>query len=182
MNLQAQRVQKGKLEPEFLPRIGIFMKGNKELQKTKWYGLGPGESYPDSKSASSMGIYDSTVDDLQTRYLYPQENGHRENVKWFGLYADQDGLLCKMEKPLGWNLSNYSDESLEIAQHPYEIEEAEDVLIHLDYLHSGLGSNSCGEEQQEKYKVKLQNFSMTFTLQVVDKDHFLTKARERYWN
>ena len=182
VNLQAQRVQKGKLEPEFLPRIGIFMKGNKELQKTKWYGLGPGESYPDSKSASSMGIYDSTVDDLQTRYLYPQENGHRENVKWFGLYADQDGLLCKMEKPLGWNLSNYSDESLEIAQHPYEIEEAEDVLIHLDYLHSGLGSNSCGEEQQEKYKVKLQNFSMTFTLQVVDKDHFLTKARERYWN
>ena len=61
-------------------------------------------------------------------------------------------MLCKIENKLGLNLANYTDENLEKAQHPFEIEKAEHVIIHLDYLHSGLGSNSCGEEQLEENK------------------------------
>ena len=57
-----------------------------------------------------------------------------------------------MEEKLGLNLANYTDESLEKAQHPFEIEKADDVIIHLDYRQSGLGSNSCGEEQLEENK------------------------------
>ncbi|MBO5373536.1 MAG: DUF4981 domain-containing protein [Lachnospiraceae bacterium] len=172
--------QKGKLEPPFLPRIGIVMQGNKAFQNTLWYGLGPGESYPDSLAASMMGIYKNTVDGMQTNYVFPQENGHRENVKWFAINDGNAGLLCKIEGSLGLNLANYTDESLEKAQHPFEIEKAKDVIIHLDYLHSGLGSNSCGEEQLEEYKVKLQDFAMAFTLQPIKAGTEIENARKRY--
>lgn len=180
VSLQGKEFQKGRLEPPFLPRIGVVMKGSKKLQNTIWYGMGPGENYVDSKAACSMGIYESTVDAMGTEYVYPQENGHREQVKWFGIGDGTRSLLCTMERPLGLNLANYTDEALEAARHPFQIQAAEDVIIHLDYLHSGLGSNSCGEEQLEEYKVKRQDFAMTFTLQIAEAGSERTKARKKY--
>ena len=180
VEIQGKAVQRGKLEPAFLPRIGVIMKGNKNFQKTMWYGMGPGESYVDSKAASIMGIYENTVDGMMTEYVFPQENGHHEQVKWFRIGDGKDGLLCKMEEKLGLNLANYTDESLEKAQHPFEIEKADDVIIHLDYRQSGLGSNSCGEEQLEENKVKLQDFAMAFTVQAAECGTEIRKARKQY--
>ena len=180
VEIQGKAVQRGKLEPAFLPRIGVIMKGNKNFQKTMWYGMGPGESYVDSKAASIMGIYENTVDGMMTDYVFPQENGHHEQVKWFRIGDGKDGLLCKMEEKLGLNLANYTDESLEKAQHPFEIEKADDVIIHLDYRQSGLGSNSCGEEQLEENKVKLQDFAMAFTVQAAECGTEIRKARTQY--
>ena len=180
VELQGKAVQRGKLEPAFFPRIGIVMKGNKDFQKTTWYGMGPGESYVDSKAASVMGIYENTVDGMMTDYVFPQENGHHEQVKWFRIGDGKDGLLCKMEEKLGLNLANYTDESLEKAQHPFEIEKADDVIIHLDYRQSGLGSNSCGEEQLEENKVKLQDFAMAFTVQAAECGTEIREARKQY--
>ena len=175
VEIQGKAVQRGKLEPAFLPRIGVIMKGNKNFQKTMWYGMGPGESYVDSKAASIMGIYENTVDGMMTDYVFPQENGHHEQVKWFRIGDGKDGLLCKMEEKLGLNLANYTDESLEKAQHPFEIEKADDVIIHLDYRQSGLGSNSCGEEQLEENKVKLQDFA-----KAAECGTEIRKARKQY--
>ena len=180
VEIQGKAVQRGKLEPAFLPRIGVIMKGNKNFQKTMWYGMGPGESYVDSKAASIMGIYENTVDGMMTDYVFPQENGHHEQVKWFRIGDGKDGLLCKMEEKLGLNLANYTDESLEKAQHPFEIEKADDVIIHLDYRQSGLGSNSCGEEQLEENKVKLQDFAMAFTVQAAECGTEIRKAKKQY--
>ncbi|WP_097015382.1 glycoside hydrolase family 2 TIM barrel-domain containing protein [Anaerocolumna aminovalerica] len=180
VNLYGKAIQNGKLEPAFLPRIGIVMKGNKELQQAVWYGRGPGENYADSKEAGVMGIYSNSVDEMGTNYIFPQENGHREDVRWFGIGDGDKTLLCKAEMPLGLNLANYTDESLEEAKHPFQIERAEDVIIHLDYAQSGLGSNSCGEEQQEEFKVKLQDFTMAFELQVVSSGEEVKEAKRRY--
>lgn len=180
VEIQGKAVQRGKLEPAFLPRIGVIMKGNKNFQKAMWYGMGPGESYVDSKAASIMGIYENTVDGMMTDYVFPQENGHHEQVKWFRIGDGKDGLLCKMEEKLGLNLANYTDESLEKAQHPFEIERADDVIIHLDYRQSGLGSNSCGEEQLEENKVKLQDFAMAFTVQAAECGTEIREARKQY--
>lgn len=168
IHLDAKEVQRGKLEPEFLPRLGIQMRGNKKLQNTIWEGMGPGENYPDSRQACRMGIYKSNVDAMGVNYVYPQENGHREDVCWFGIGDGRKTLLCTMESPLGLNLSNYTDESIEKAEHAFELEQAEDIVIHLDYRQSGLGSNSCGEEQLERYKVKREDFAMAFRLQIVE--------------
>ena len=142
--------------------------------------MGPGENYPDSKAACAMGIYRSTVEGMHTDYVFPQENGHREQVKWFGLSDGKQTMLCKAQGELGLNIANYTDESLEKARHPYEIEKSDDVILHLDYLHSGLGSNSCGEEQLEEYKVKRQDFSMTFTFSLVNAGQEEAEAGKQY--
>ena len=180
VEVNGKGVQNGSLEPPFLPRIGVVMKADQSLQNVVYYGRGEGENYPDSKEACLLGIYKSTVDQMATNYVYPQENGHREEVKWFGIGDGTKTLLCKMKAPLGLNLANYTDESLEKANHPWQIEKANEVVIHLDYAHSGLGSNSCGEEQLEEYKVKRQDFQMSFTMELVHAGTEITEAKKQY--
>ena len=64
-----------------LPRLGIRL-GLFAGDRVKWHGGGPGEAYPDTRCASVLGRWESTVDDLQTPYVRPQENGARADVRW----------------------------------------------------------------------------------------------------
>ena len=48
----------------------------------QWFGGGPGEAYADSRQAARVGRYSASVDELQTPYVYPQENGNRLDVRW----------------------------------------------------------------------------------------------------
>ena len=97
----------------------------------------------------------------------------------FAIGDGNHSLLCKTPQSFGLNLSNATDESIETAIHPHEIQPADDIIIHLDYLHSGLGSNSCGEEQLEEYKVKIQDFAMSFSLQAVNEGEEIARARRK---
>lgn len=178
--LEGRQVQRGKSEPGFLPRIGIRMKAAGRLKETAWYGLGFGENYPDSKNAGFMGVYRSTVDGMAVNYVYPQENGHREQVSWFSLNDGSQGLLVTSDTPVGLNLHNYTAESLEAAGHPGEIKRSEAVTVHMDYLHSGLGSNSCGQEQEEEFKVKRQDFALCFTMQMTEAGQDVKQSKIKY--
>lgn len=178
--LEGKQVQRGKVEPGFLPRIGIQMKAAKELQRTAWYGLGFGENYADSREAAFMGVYRSDVDGMATDYVYPQENGHREDVSWYSLSDGDRGILVTLDQPSGLNVHNYTEESLEEAKYPWQIKEADDVIIHMDYLHSGLGSNSCGQEQEEAYQVKRQDFTMCFTMRAINVGEDVKLSKIKY--
>lgn len=179
LSLNGKFVQKAKLEPAFVPRIGLLMKSNKLFDKVVWNGLGPNENYADSKENANMGIYESSVDNFGTSYVFPQENGHREEVKWFYI-GNSEGLIFKNESPLGINISKYSDDELERAKHNLELKEDDFLTIHIDYKHSGLGSNSCGEEQLEEYKTKLEDFSMAFSIRPSKIEEAINDSRKRY--
>lgn len=178
--LEGKQIQRGKAEPGFLPRIGIQMKAAKELQNAAWYGLGFQENYADSREAAWMGVYRSDVDGMSVNYVSPQENGHREEVLWYSLGDGEHSLLVTAERPLGLNIHNYTEESLEEAKYPWQIKKADDVIIHMDYLHSGLGSNSCGQEQEEAYKVRRQDFALSFTMRVIGAGEDVAQAKIKY--
>ena len=42
------------------------------LDQVAWYGLGPHETYPDSRAAGRLGRYRATVDELATPYVVPR--------------------------------------------------------------------------------------------------------------
>ncbi len=53
-----------------------------EFRHVEWYGRGPHETYWDRRTGAAVGIYRSTVDELWTPYVEPQENGNRTDVRW----------------------------------------------------------------------------------------------------
>jgi beta-galactosidase len=109
-----------------LPRLGIFFAlraddpGNAQVE---WFGLGPGETYPDSRSAAWNGRHRSAVRDLQTRYVVPQENGNRSSVRWFAVSTPSGRLRVVGDQPFDMAIRPWSTAELEQAAHDSELRE-----------------------------------------------------------
>ena len=79
-----------------LPRVGLRMGVPAGLRRVEWFGRGPGEAYADTGRAARVGRFTATVEELQTPYLYPQENGNRAGVRWATL-TDGGGRGLRVE-------------------------------------------------------------------------------------
>lgn len=118
-----------------------------------WAGLGPHESYADSARAALAGRWRHTVDDLQTRYTVPQENGARRGVTRATLDLAAGPLTLRAgdvrvgARPVpGFELTArpWSDAALAAAAHPHEVEPDGLLWLHVDAAQHGLGSAACG--------------------------------------
>ena len=77
-------------------------------------------------------------------------------------------------------MHDYSTEALRNAAHPCEIRKEDAVIINLDYRHSGLGSNSCGQGQTEEHRTPIEDFALAFSLSFVQREKLLAEARTEY--
>ena len=180
VSLNGRAVRNREFEPAFLPRIGVELYAAKPLWNVSWYGLGPGESYCDSRQAVIMGIYETDVDGMHTDYVKPQENGHREKAGWLALCDREEGILIKAKEQFGFNVHDYTAEALRKAPYPRDIKREDYLILNLDYRQSGLGSNSCGQEQTESCKTPIEDFTMAFSIKPVKREEILSEARTEY--
>ena len=163
VKVEAHGVPVGELP--VLPRIGLQMTLPGSLDQVKWYGLGPGENYVDSKEAARVGLWACTVDDLYVPYVFPQENGNRSEVRWATL-ADLRGFGLKVQGLPEFNFSahRFTTEDLERARHTWELKPRETITLNVDYKHHGLGSNSCGPEPLPEYQLQPEEFRFAVEL------------------
>lgn len=178
LSLDMKGFKYSKFIPEFIPRIGIEMRLPGEMKNIAWYGLGPEENYCDMKSAARMGIYRRAVEEMHEEYAKPQENGHREDVRWLAAGDEEESLLICSDKGVGINVHDYTTEDLERARHAGEIRRCGETVIHMDAKHSGLGSNSCGEEQTYANKTKLNDYSMRLVFGCVRNEAVIEESRK----
>ncbi len=144
----------GKL-PSTFPRIGLKMEVPAVFNHVKWYGLGPGEAYVDSRQAARVGVWTKAVEDLRTPYVYPQENGNRHQVRWARLTNEAGtGMTFRGQPVFDFNAQYYTQENIEEAQHTYDLVKQDFLTIMLDHRQHGLGSASCGPDVLEKYRLK----------------------------
>ncbi|WP_238413149.1 glycoside hydrolase family 2 TIM barrel-domain containing protein [Saccharothrix deserti] len=128
-----------------LPRIGLRFRLLSEVDTVRWYGRGPGEAYRDMRQAARVGRHEATVDDLQTPYVFPQENGNRVDVRWAELRAaDGAGLRIEGDPVFDLTVRRWTTEDLDAARHTHELRDRGEVFLNVDAAHQGLGSASCG--------------------------------------
>ncbi|TDO52473.1 beta-galactosidase [Kribbella sp. VKM Ac-2527] len=147
------------------PRIGVRMALPGSFGNVRWFGGGPGEAYADSREAARIGQYECTVDDFQTPYVVPQENGSRIDVRWAEL-TDADGNGLRVEGAPHFQLTarRWTTEDLERARHRSDPTPAEHIYVNLDLAQHGLGSASCGPPAtpQHTLEVAERTFALTF--------------------
>ncbi|MNW64090.1 Evolved beta-galactosidase subunit alpha [compost metagenome] len=137
----------------------------------EYFGNGPHESYIDKNHSTRKGKYLTTVDDLFIPYVMPQENGSHDGTEWVSVTNEQ-GMGLKFAGPLAFsfNASHYTPEDLTAAQHTYELQRRDETIVHLDYKMSGVGSNSCGPELLEVYRLDEKEFTFEITITPVFKE------------
>lgn len=168
--------------PEFIPRIGVELSVPGKLSEVFWYGLGPEENYPDVQEHTRIGIYKKQIEEMHENYVMPQENGHREGTRWITLGRREECLQIVSTNPIGFDAHHYTIEALEEAKHLGEIRKSEDIILHLDAKHSGVGSNSCGEEQIYRNKTRFNDYRLQLLFQKIEQKEAFSayrRARER---
>lgn len=170
------------LAPDMLPRIGVSMHLDKSMEHVRYFGMGPGENYADSKEAAQMGLYANTVDGLFTNYVIPQENGNHMGCKWVSMTNDRGmGLLASTEGDFNFSASWYEDKDLDDAKHTCDLVKRDYIVFNVDYKQNALGTNSCGQWQLDKYRTKFEDFKLSFRLTPFNNKEVLDKhlAAER---
>lgn len=128
-----------------LPRVGLRLAAPATLDEVQWFGGGPGEAYADSRHAARIGRYTRRIDDLQTPYVFPQENGNRTAVRWARITGPGGGgIRIDGEPTFELTARRWTSEDLDAAGHPYDLRPRDRVFVNADLAQNGLGSASCG--------------------------------------
>ena len=146
------------------PRFGVRMALPSSLSNIQWFGGGPGEAYADSRAAARVGRYECTVDDFQTPYVVPQENGSRIDVRWAELTdANGNGLRVEGDPHFQLTARRWTTEDLERARHRSDLTPSDHIHLNLDLAQNGLGSASCGPAATAQHTLEVAERTLTLT-------------------
>jgi beta-galactosidase len=164
-------------KPSHVPRMGVDLRLPAAFNAVKWHGLGPGESYPDKRSAQRISVFSvDSVSDLQTPYEVPQENGNRMETRWVKI-SDKAGTALKIQaghkrgrsehcsKVFSWGATKHSIEVVEHVKHPCDLVEEEATFVRLNAQVAGVGTAACGPGVREDLLVKTAETKFSFVLQ-----------------
>jgi len=126
----------------YIPRVGVELNLPGALETLTWFGRGPHENYIDRKIGAAVGRYQSTVTEQFTPYVYPSECGGKEEARWLALTdSDGNGLLVVGLDNLHFDALHYSIRDLAEARHIVALQPRDEVTLHLDARHMGVGGD-----------------------------------------
>ncbi|MCX5060189.1 DUF4981 domain-containing protein [Streptomyces sp. NBC_00201] len=148
-----------------LARIGLDWELPEDFSHVEWFGTGPGEAYPDSRQAVRVGRFRATVDEMQTPYVRPQENGNRADVRWAAI-GDGAGRGIRVEGGEVFHLAarRWTDRRLDAARHQHELIPDPVVHLHTDHAVQGLGTAAVGPGVLPPHRLELGPARFTFVL------------------
>ncbi len=152
---------KGKVKENcvWLPRLGFEIKIPCQKSGFTYYGMGPYENYADMHHASMVDLYKSDAESEYVNYIMPQEHGNHIKTKFLKM---DGGLYFEADEEMEINVSRYTSKMLMQAKHQDELIKDESTIIRIDYKNSGIGSNSCGPELLEKYRLSEKDIHFKF--------------------
>jgi len=173
------------LPPELddVPRVGTVLEvpGGVATGHAQLFGGGPTETYPDRRASADALHRILEVDKLFTPYVWPQESGGRHGVRWFSLgrleIGDEvvdgraqpvarydEALVVHLDEPRQVSLTRYHASDLAAATHSDELVPRNEVVVHIDAAHRGLGTASCGPDTLADYLLHPGEYRWSYTL------------------
>jgi beta-galactosidase len=154
-----------------LARIGVRLLLDHRLDHCEFFGRGPMENYADRCRGADLGRYGFNINGQYT-YEKPMEYGNHEDVRWAALTgADMPGLLATADgKPMQSAALPHTDEQMLPFDHGIDLPASESTAFLLAAKTLGVGSNSCGPEPLDPYKVTSDPATFSYVLRLLPED------------
>ena len=162
--IQVKLDVKKDMEFPFLPRFGLRLFLDQSLDRVRYCGMGPDESYPDKHQASWHGIFEGDVRTMHRPYLKPQEYGSHWDCSWCEISGEEMSFQASSKEGFMFQACEYTQEELSEKAHDFELKEVGCTVLCLDHNQSGIGSGSCGPQLLEKYQFNEPEFSRTWVI------------------
>lgn len=159
-----------------LPRLGMTLALPGDYGQMKWYGRGPGENYPDRKTGSLIGVYESTVWDQYHPYVRAQETGNHCDVRWIS-FTDKNGcgLMVAGDTPFNIGALNFPQSELDYVPaniqriHGGSIEKQDMVTLNIDHKIMGVGGdNTWGAQVHPEYTITPHEYRYRFSFGIIN--------------
>jgi beta-galactosidase len=136
-----------------LPRVGVRFALPQHFTHVRWFGRGPQENYPDRKSGALHDVWAREPD--ENPYIVPQEFGLRTDSEWMEFVSPHDTIRIDALSPATLHFSAVHHTPLQLfnAHDVTELERSNDLIVHLDVVHRGLGTASCGPDVLPQYEI-----------------------------
>jgi beta-galactosidase len=163
-----------------LPKIGVSLVLPKAFDTLTWLGRGPHESYVDRRRSADVGLYKGSVADQYERYVRPQENGNKTDVRWAALTdAKGNGLLIVTDGTYSISAHHNTAQDYDAARHINKVVPRDEVYLCIDAAHMGLGGASCGPQPMRQYTLTAAPMRFRYSLRRAG-DDLARKARVRF--
>jgi len=122
----------------WIQKIGLEMKLDPGVERFRWYGKGPFETYPDRKSGAKTGIHTQVADSIRMPYVITQGFGNHSDVRWMEI-EHTAGPVIRIDgaRPMEFSVDPYAN--LKGSWYPYQLKRADHLTLNLDHRVSGVG-------------------------------------------
>ena len=124
-----------------MPEFGMLFRLSADLERFKWYGLGPDDSYADRQRGARLGVYEKGVRENFARYLTPQESGNKCGVRRADV-VDLRGRGLRFEgEELSVNVLPWTPHEIESATHVQELPPVQHTVVRVALQQMGVGGD-----------------------------------------
>ena len=153
-------LNKGLFGCKELQRFGQMIELPSEFSNIEFYGRGSDEKMEnlcDMNAHATIGIWKTTVKDMHEPYVMPQDNGNCGGVKYLNLSNKNGNVFTVYGAPkFSFSAHDYTQTNLDNAKHQEELVHDNTTVLSIDGFVRGTGTNTCGPDTLEKYKVKCE--------------------------
>ena len=135
-----------------MPEFGMITKLSADLDRVRFYGLGPLENYTDRREGARLGIWDYRAGENLTPYLMPQECGNRTGIRWAEI-TDARGQGLKLWLNGGeFSALPWTPHEIENAAHGCELPPVNYTVLKMSARQMGIaGDDSWGARTHPEY-------------------------------
>lgn len=135
-----------------IPEVSMLFELPGDFEDVTYLGEGPYENYIDRRNGTKIGVYNTTVTDMYTDYLKPQECGNRTGVRYATLVGKKKTFTLVAEPVMEFNASHYLPLEIENAWHKKELPESDKTIVRAIARQQGVGGyDSWGAKTNDKY-------------------------------
>jgi len=157
-----------------MPRFGLRWEVPVNFDNLTYFGRGPQENYIDRNHSAFVGIYSGKVADQYFKYVRPQENGYKTDVRWFELRNENEvGIRVTGDPVIGFSalhnpIEDFDMETPDDYRHTNDIVKKDGVFICTDLKMMGVaGDDSWGARPYPEYSIPAKNYEFSFTIEPV---------------
>jgi beta-galactosidase len=138
-----------------VPEISMLFELPADFENVTYLGEGPFENYIDRCNGTKIGVYNTTVTDMYTDYLKPQECGNRTGVRYATLVGNKKTFTLVAEPVMEFNACHWLPMELEETWHIKDLPPVNKTVVRAIARQQGVGGyDSWGAKCNEKYMNK----------------------------